>query len=37
VATLKTLVDEGKAKPEDVVKAMKKYGIDPEKADPMYC
>lgn len=37
VAALSALVDEGKFKPEDVTKAIKKYGIDPDKADPMTC
>jgi len=34
VATLKALADEGKIKPADVAKAMKKYNINPEKPDP---
>ena len=37
VAALKSLADEGKIKAEDVVDAMKKYGIDPEKTDPTTC
>ncbi len=37
IAALKALADEGAIKPADVVKAMKKFGIDADKADPMYC
>ena len=37
VAALKALADEGKFKAVDVKKAMKKYGIDPEKLDPASC
>lgn len=37
IATLKALADEGKFKPADVAKAMKKYGIDADKTDPMTC
>ena len=37
VAALKTLADEGKIDAKDVVKAMDKYGINPEKQDPMTC
>lgn len=33
IATLKAVADEGKFKPADVVKAMKKYNIDAEKPD----
>lgn len=35
VATLKALADEGQIKPEVVVEAMKKYGIDPAKPNPV--
>ena len=35
VAALKSLADEGKIKPDVVAKAIKKFGIDPNKADPM--
>ena len=34
VAALKALVDQGEGKPKAVADALKKYGIDPEKADP---
>jgi pyruvate dehydrogenase E1 component len=34
VAALKALVDQGEGKPKAVADAIKKYGIDPEKADP---
>lgn len=34
-AALKALADEGEFKPADVAKAMKKYGINPDKADPV--
>lgn len=34
LATLKALVDEGKLKAADVVKAMKKYNINADKKDP---
>jgi pyruvate dehydrogenase E1 component len=34
VAALKSLADQGEAKPKQVAEAIKKYGIDPEKADP---
>lgn len=37
VAALKSLVDEGKLKPEEVAKAIKKYGIDADKTDPTTC
>ena len=37
IAALKSLVDEGKLKAEEVVKAMKKYGIDADKTDPTTC
>jgi pyruvate dehydrogenase E1 component len=35
VAALKSLADQGKIKPDVVAKAIKKFGIDPAKADPM--
>lgn len=35
VATLKALANEGQIKPEVVVEAMKKYGIDPSKPNPV--
>jgi pyruvate dehydrogenase E1 component len=34
VAALKALADQGEGKPKAVADAIKKYGIDPEKADP---
>ena len=34
VAALKTLADQGEGKAKTVADAIKKYGIDPEKADP---
>jgi pyruvate dehydrogenase E1 component len=34
LAALKALADQGEGKPKAVSDAMKKYGIDPEKADP---
>jgi pyruvate dehydrogenase E1 component len=34
IAALKSLVDQGEAKPKAVADAIKKYGIDPEKPDP---
>jgi pyruvate dehydrogenase E1 component len=34
VAALKALADQGESKPKTVAEAIKKYGIDPEKADP---
>jgi len=34
VAALKALADQGDVKPRQVAEAIKKYGIDPEKADP---
>ena len=37
VAALRALADEGQFKLADVAKAIKKYGIDPEKADPRRC
>ncbi len=37
IASLKALVDEGKTDAKNVTKAMKKYGIDPEKLDPTTC
>jgi pyruvate dehydrogenase E1 component len=35
IAALKALADEDKIKADVVAKAIKKFGIDPEKADPM--
>lgn len=35
VTALKALADEGKVPVSEVTDAMKKYGIDPDKADPM--
>ena len=37
VGALNALVKEGEMKPADVVKAMKKYGINPDKTDPRLC
>jgi pyruvate dehydrogenase E1 component len=34
IAALKALADQGEGKPKIVADAIKKYGIDPEKADP---
>jgi pyruvate dehydrogenase E1 component len=34
VAALKALAERGEGKPKAVAEAMKKYGIDPDKADP---
>jgi pyruvate dehydrogenase E1 component len=34
IAALKALADQGEGKPKAVADAIKKYGIDPEKADP---
>jgi pyruvate dehydrogenase E1 component len=34
VAALKALAEQGEVKPKQVADAIKKYGIDPEKADP---
>ena len=34
IAALKALADQGEIKPKTVADALKKYGIDPEKADP---
>jgi len=34
VAALRTLAEQGEVKPKVVADAIKKYGIDPEKADP---
>ena len=34
IAALKALADQGEGKPKTVADAIKKYGIDPEKADP---
>ncbi len=36
VAALKALADEGKLPPQKVGEAIHKYGIDPEKPNPMY-
>jgi len=35
IAALKSLADQGKIKADVVAKAIKKFGIDPEKVDPM--
>jgi len=35
ITALKALADEGTIPVKDVVEAIKKYGIDPEKADPL--
>ena len=35
IAALKSLADQGKVKPEVVSKAIKQFGIDPDKADPL--
>ncbi len=35
IAALKSLADQGKIKADVVAKAIKKFGIDPEKADPL--
>jgi pyruvate dehydrogenase E1 component len=34
IAALKALADQGDGKAKSVAEAIKKYGIDPEKADP---
>ena len=34
IAALKALADQGEGKTKTVADAIKKYGIDPEKADP---
>src|ERR1700704_562099 len=34
IAALKALADQGEGKPKTVADAIKKYGLDPEKADP---
>ncbi|HVL37292.1 MAG TPA: pyruvate dehydrogenase (acetyl-transferring), homodimeric type [Burkholderiales bacterium] len=34
IAALKALADQGEGKPKAVAEAIRKYGIDPEKADP---
>jgi pyruvate dehydrogenase E1 component len=34
IAALKALADQGEGKAKSVADAIKKYGIDPEKADP---
>ena len=36
VTALKALADEGKIKTSVVAKAIKKFGIDPEKANPLH-
>ena len=35
VAALKALADQGEVKSKEVAAAIKKYGIDPEKPDPI--
>ncbi len=35
IAALKSLADQGKVKPDVVSKAIKQFGIDPDKADPL--
>ncbi|WP_341936624.1 pyruvate dehydrogenase (acetyl-transferring), homodimeric type [Marinimicrobium sp. C2-29] len=35
IAALKSLADQGKIKPDVVSKAIKQFGIDPDKADPL--
>jgi pyruvate dehydrogenase E1 component len=35
IAALKALADQGEGKPKAVADAIKKYGIDPDKADPV--
>jgi pyruvate dehydrogenase E1 component len=37
VAALKALADRGEIEAKKVTEAIKKYGIDPEKCDPLYC
>ncbi|HNG61955.1 MAG TPA: hypothetical protein PKZ52_19195, partial [Cellvibrionaceae bacterium] len=37
VTALKALADQGKVDVKEVVDAMKKYGLDAEKVDPMIC
>jgi pyruvate dehydrogenase E1 component len=37
IAALKSLADQGKIKADVVAKAIKQFGIDPEKVDPMSC
>jgi pyruvate dehydrogenase E1 component len=37
VAALKALAEEGRFPMKDVTKAIKKFGIDPDKRDPMMC
>jgi pyruvate dehydrogenase E1 component len=34
IAALKTLAEQGEGKAKTVADALKKYGIDPDKADP---
>jgi len=36
VAALKALADQGAIKPSVVSKAIKTFGIDPEKANPLF-
>ncbi len=36
LAALRSLADEGKLPLKKVAEAIKKYGIDPEKANPQY-
>ena len=36
ITALSALVESGKKKPKDVADAIKKYGIDPEKQNPLY-
>ena len=37
ITALKALADQGKIPVQEVVDAQKKYGLDPEKVDPMSC
>jgi pyruvate dehydrogenase E1 component len=37
IAALKALADEGRFPMKDVTKSIKKFGIDPNKRDPMTC
>ena len=36
VTALKALADQGAIKPTVVAKAIKEFGIDPEKSNPLY-
>jgi pyruvate dehydrogenase E1 component len=36
VTTLKSLADEGEIPAKQVAEAIRKYGIDPEKNNPLY-